>query len=66
MRKTIAVVVSAALCAGTALAYSSASYKREGLLAQFARMVRFVRHAPDATTPPRPGASALDFPRRAW
>ena len=35
MRYFIASAVTAALCAGTALAYSSASYKREGLLAQW-------------------------------
>ena len=35
MHKPLVAVFAAALCAGTALAYSSASYKREGLLAQW-------------------------------
>ncbi len=51
MRKTIVVVFSIALCAGSAFAYSSASYKREGLLAQWDAIDNAGTgvHDPDAT-----------------
>ncbi|MBQ6926408.1 MAG: hypothetical protein IJQ73_17365 [Kiritimatiellae bacterium] len=68
MRKTIAVVVSAALCAGTVFAYSSASYKREGLLAQWDAIDNAGTgvHDPDATVwkdiaPKGPGGVSYDL-----
>ena len=68
MRKIIATAFTAAICAGTAFAYSSASYKREGLLAQWDAIDNAGTgvHDPDATVwkdiaPKGPGAVSYDL-----
>jgi hypothetical protein len=68
MQKPLAAIFTAAICAGTAFAYSSASYKRKGLLAQWDAIDNAGTgvHDPDATVwkdiaPKGPGAVSYDL-----